>query len=421
MSMLRSLKHLHVAFVGACALLIVATIGSGVGSGQQTVPFQGGIPVAPLGLAGKKLPSGPVEYDTAEGQRIRVSVVTRALEYPWSLDFLPDGSMLVTERTARLRIIRNGVLDPQPIAGAPTGYFAGESGLPGAVHGYMDVRLHPQFAQNQFVYLSYTKPLDEKRRVVAIARGRFDGRALTDVRDIFTLDAAGTSRIEFGKDGKLYVTTTAGLSRAPDFHQDPDDQGGKVLRLNDDGTIPTDNPFAGRAGHRPEVYTLGHRSSLGLRMHPGTGEMWLNENGPNGGDEINILEAGANYGWPVVSYGRAYPGPWQGQGPGHAGFEAPIAYWMPSIAVSGMEFYTGDRFPKWKGDVFVGALRTGEIPGTGHLERILFNEKMEELRRESLLVDLRQRIRDVRQGPDGLLYVLTDEKEGAVLRIEPVN
>lgn len=416
MNTMQPRTHLRAAAAATGAVLLVATAGSMVGRGQQTVPFQGGIPVAPLGLAGQPLPAGPVEYDTGEGQRIRVTAVTRALEFPWALEFLPDGAMLVTERGARLRIIRNGVVDPQPIAGAPTGYFAGQSGLPGAVHGYMDVRLHPQFAQNQLLYLSYTKPLDEKRRVVAIARGRFDGRALTDMRDIFTTGAPGTTRLAFGRDGKLYVSTTG------EDPQDPNTLGGKVLRLNDDGTVPTDNPFAGRANHRPEVYTLGHRNALGLRMHPGTGEMWLNENGPNGGDEINVLRPGTNYGWPVVSLGRAYPGPWQDRNrPGHAGFEPPVVYWMPSIAVSGMEFYTGDRFPRWKGDVFVGALRTGEIPGTGHLERILFNEQMEELRRESLLVDLRQRIRDVRQGPDGLLYVLTDEQEGAVLRIEPVN
>jgi glucose/arabinose dehydrogenase len=279
----------------------------------------------------------------------------------------------------------------------------------------MDVVLHPQFAQNRLVYLSYTKPIDEKRRTVGIARGRFDGRALTDVKDIFVLDQAGTSRLAFGRDGMLYVTTTG---------QDPQNantQGGKTLRLRDDGTIPKDNPFVGRANHKPEVFTLGHRNSLGLAMHPGTGEMWQNENGPNGGDEINILKPGANYGWPVVSYGRTYPGPWQSERPGHVGFEPPVVYWMPAIAVSGMAFYTGDKFPKWKGDVFVGGLRMGEIPGTGHIERILFNEKMEELRRESLLVELHQRIRDVRQGPDGLLYALTDEKEGTLLRIEPVN
>jgi glucose/arabinose dehydrogenase len=369
-------------------------------------------------LSGKPLPEKPVEYDTAEGQRIRVVVVTKVLEYPWSLAFLPDGTMLVTERAGRLRIIRNGVLDPQPVAGGPASYWAGESGLPGAVHGYMDVAPHPRFSENRYVYLTYTKPLDEKRQVVALARGRFDGRALTEVRDLFVSDRGGVSRIAFSRDGTLFMSTS---STPGDNPQSPDSLGGKVLRLRDDGTVPPDNPFVGRADHRPEVYTLGHRNALGLAMHPGTGEIWLNENGPNGGDEINILKPGANYGWPLVSYGRTYTGPWQNDRAGHAGFEPPLVFWMPSIAVSGMAFYTGDRLPKWKGDVFVGALRTGEIPGTGHLERILFNEKLEELRRETLLVDLRQRIREVRQGPDGLIYLLTDEKPGAVLRIEPAE
>lgn len=393
----------------------VACLAATAGLGQQKVPFENGIPVAPLGLAGHKLPDKPVEYDTAEGQRIRVVAVTRALEYPWSLAFLPDGTMLITERPGGLRVIRNGVLEAKPAAGGPVSYFAGESGLPGAVHGYMDIALHPHFSENHFVYLTYTKPLDEKRRVVALARARWDGHGLAEVKDIFTLDQAATSRIAFGRDGMLYMTTTGNNP------QDPNTLGGKVLRLRDDGSVPSDNPFVGQAGHRPEVYTLGHRNALGLAMNPGTGEMWQNENGPNGGDEINILKPGRNYGWPLVSYGRTYPGPWQSAPPGHANFEPPVVYWVPSIAVSGMVFYTGDKFPKWKGDVFVGSLRTGEIPGTGHLERILFNEKMEELRRESLLTDLRQRIRDVRQGPNGLLYLLTDEKEGALLRIEPVQ
>jgi glucose/arabinose dehydrogenase len=281
----------------------------------------------------------------------------------------------------------------------------------------MDVVLHPQFASNQFVYLCYTKPLDEKRAATTIARGKWDGKAITGMKDIFQAEeGTSTSRIAFGKDGKLYMTTVGTMGN---ISQDPNSQAGKVLRLNDDGSVPKDNPFVGRAGYKPEVYTLGHRSSLGLAVHPLTGEMWLNENGPNGGDEINILKPGKNYGWPLVSYGRSYQGPWQNERAGHEGFEPPLVYWVPSIAVSGMTFYTGDKLTKWKGDVFVGSLRTGEIPGTGHLERILFNEKMEELRRESLLVELRQRIRDVRQGPDGFLYVLTDEKDGAVLRIEP--
>ncbi|MCU1338958.1 MAG: hypothetical protein JWO19_4539 [Bryobacterales bacterium] len=406
---MRTRSSLLLLIVSALAVLLAVTIVSG----QQKVPFDKGIPVAPNGLAHRPLPKLPMEFDTGEGQRIRVVAVSRALESPFSIAFLPDGGMLVTERTGHLRIIRNGVLDPKPIAGTPTSYWAVESGLPGAVHGFMDVALHPQFAQNRFVYLTYTKPLDEQRRVVALARGKWDGNAITEMKDIFVTDVAGTSRIAFGRDGALFMSMTG------NDPQDPNTLGGKVLRLNDDGSVPKDNPFVGQAGHRPEVYTLGHRGTLGLAMHPGTGDMWQNENGPNGGDEINILKPGRNYGWPVVSYGRDYPGPWHNEVPGHAGFEAPVVLWIPAIAVSGMAFYTGDKLPKWKGDVFVGSLRTGEIPGTGHLERILFNEKMQELRREALLTELRQRVRDVRQGPDGLLYLLTDEKEGALLRIEP--
>ena len=390
-------------------------------SAQQKAPFQNGIPVAPEGLAHRPLPTLPMEFDTGEGQRIRVVAVARGIESPFSAAFLPDGSMLVTTRTGQLRIIRNGVLDPKPIAGTPASYWAVESGLPGAVHGYMDIALHPQFGQNGFVYLTYTKPLDEKRRVVALARGKWDGNAITGMKDIFVSDVAGTSRIAFGRDGTLFMSMTGNDPKDPNFPQNPNSLGGKVLRLNDDGTIPGDNPFVGQSGHRPEVYTLGHRGTLGLALHPGTGEVWQNENGPNGGDEINILKPGRNYGWPIVSLGRDYPGPLHNGAFGHAGFEAPVVYWMPAIGVSGMAFYTGDKLPKWKGDVFVGALRTGEIPGTGHLERILFNQEMQELRRESLLTELRQRIRDVRQGPDGFLYVLTDEKDGAVLRIEPAS
>ena len=192
---------IFVRFTFPIAALFVAALASPIGSAQQTVPFAGGIPVAPKGLAARPLPDKPMEFDTAEGQKIRVVVVTKALEYPWSLVFLPDGSMLVTERAGRLRIIRNGVLDPQPVAGGPASYWTGESGLPGAVHGYMDIALHPRFAENHYVYLTYTKPLDEKRRTVAIARGRWDGHALTVVRDIFVADAAGTSRIAFARDG----------------------------------------------------------------------------------------------------------------------------------------------------------------------------------------------------------------------------
>ncbi|HUK35505.1 MAG TPA: PQQ-dependent sugar dehydrogenase [Vicinamibacterales bacterium] len=381
-------------------------------SAQQNVPFRNNIPVAPQGLTIPPLPDKPVEFHTAEGQDIRVVVLARGIPHPWSLAFLPDGSMLVTERGGRLRVIRKGVLDPQPVAGVPAVRAQGLSGL-------MDVVLHPAFAQNQLVYLSYTKPVGTDGSTLAVARGRWTGTALADVKDIFVAGpgAGGASRLAFARDGSLFMTTGGGGGNGA---QDPNSDAGKVLRLRDDGSVPPDNPFVGRAGYKPEVYTLGHRNSIGLAMHPGTGEMWQNENGPNGGDEVNILKPGRNYGWPLVSFGRTYPGPWQnGKMPTHEGFEPPVVFWVPSIAVSGMAFYTGDRLPKWKGDVFVGSMRTGEIPGTGHLERILFNTNMEELRRESLLVDLHQRIRDVRQGPDQLLYLLTEAEDGAVLRIEP--
>ena len=417
---------MNTRWIAPLALTLVVVSGSYVGFAQHKVdlmPGDLGIPVAPRGLwpngTGKKLPATPMVYDTAEGQKIKVVVVTKALAFPWSLAFLPNGDILVTEREGRLRLIHDGVLDPKPIAGAPMARNLGVSGEPGAVHGYMDLALHPNFATNHYIYLTYTKPIDDKKQVTAIARMKFENNAVTESKDVFVGDI-GTSRIAFGKDGKLYVTTVAVGGNAA---QQLNDLGGKVLRLNDDGSVPPDNPFVKNPGNaKKEVYTLGHRSSLGLAVNPNTGEMWLNENGPNGGDEINILKPGANYGWPIVSYGRSYPGPWQnGKAAGHDGFEPPIVYWMPSIAVSGMAFYTGDKLPKWKGDVFVGSLRTGEIPGTGHLERILFNEKMEELRREYLLFGLGQRIRDVRQSPDGYLYLTTDMQEGAVLRIEPAQ
>src|SRR3954468_5386601 len=287
--------------VGSFAFLLAAAAGSRIGFGQQKVemmPGGFGIPVAPRGLWGKKLPEKPVEFDTAEGHRIRVVAVTKALSFPWTVAFLPDGNMLVTERAGRLRIIKGGVLDPKPIAGVPAARNIGISGEPGAVHGFMDVILHPQFAQNHFVYICYTKPIDDKHQTTAVARGKWDGSALTETKDVFVGDEGiDTARIAFGRDGMLYMTTSAAAGNSP---QDPKSQSGKVLRLKDDGTVPGDNPFVGKAGYKPEIFTLGHRSSLGLAVHPGTGQLWQNENGPNGGDEINILKPGLNYGWPTV-------------------------------------------------------------------------------------------------------------------------
>jgi glucose/arabinose dehydrogenase len=388
-------------------------VGAATGAAQQTVPFDNGSPIAPAGFEPQPIPAEPIEFDTAEVMRIRVVPVARGLVNPWSLAFLPDGSLLVTEKEGRLRIIRNGVLDPTPVPGVPTVRVQGRSGL-------MDVVLHSQFAANRFVYFTYLKPMGtERQAALTVARGRFDGSAIAGLQDIFSCGpgVSGPSRLAWGRDGKLYVTTPSGGNG--NSSQDPNTYSGKVLRLNDDGSVPVDNPFVGRAGHKPEVYTLGHRNSLGLGVHPATGQMWQSEMGPNGGDELNILKPGANYGWPLVSLGRTYPGPWQSQTFSKDGVEPPVVYWMPSISLSGMAFYTGDRLPKWKGDVFVGGQRTGEIPGTGRLERILVNDKLEELRRESLLLPLQMRIRDVRQGPDELLYVLVDHENGGVLRIEP--
>jgi glucose/arabinose dehydrogenase len=393
------------------------------GVAQQTVPFENGNPIAPSGFEPHAIPAEPIEYDTAEVMRIRVVPVARGLVNPWSVTFLPDPStspgtrgvtLLVTEKEGRLRIVRNGVLDPKAIPGTPAVRVSGRSGL-------MDVVLHPQFASNRLVYFSYLKPVGtERQSALTVARGRFDGSAITELKDIFSAGAgvSGPSRLAWGRDGKLYMTTPSGGNGSSS--QDPNSYSGKILRLNDDGSAPADNPFAGRAGHKPEIYTLGHRNSLGLAVHPATGEMWQNEMGPNGGDEINILKPGANYGWPLVSLGRTYTGPWQSPVFSKEGFESPVVYWMPSISLSGLTFYTGTKLPKWKGDIFVGGQRTGEIPGTGHLERILVNEKLEELRRESLLVALGMRIRDVRQGPDELLYVIVDhDQNGGILRIEP--
>jgi aldose sugar dehydrogenase len=387
------------------ALMLVCM--AATGNAQQGPPI--GLPVAPLG-------KGPFEFDTAEKQKIRVSIVTKGLSHPWSIAFLPDGSALVTERPGRLRMVRNGVLDPAPIAGVPRVRTDGNGGL-------MDVALHPGFAQNRLVYLTYTKPVENGKGTPTLARGRLEGGALVDVRDLVVPDAfEGNSglngRVVFGRDGMVYMSTGGNVAKVA---QDPASLRGKILRLRDDGSVPPDNPFAGRAGYRPEIFSLGHRNTLALIVHPETGAVWNNENGPNGGDEINIILPGRNYGWPLVSFGRDYPGPRVSEHPTREGMESPLVVWIPSIAASGMAVYTGDRFPRWKGNVFVGGMRTGEIPGTGHLERIVFNERTEEMRRESMLVELRQRIREVRQGPDGLLYLLTDEDDGALLRIEPAS
>ena len=394
-----------------------ATLGSSALLGQQDVPFANGVPVAPTGLDKHPLGDGPWYYQTGEDMDIKVELVAR-MEYAMAMTFLPDASLLVVTRRGKLYHIHDGGM--AELAGGPPSVFAGDSGASGGTtHGYIDIALHPDFETNRYIYLVYTKPKeDSPRGALTLGRGVWNGKGLSDFEDVF--DGGGTlggvSRIAFGHDGKLYMTS--GGQGSP---QTLDSFAGKVLRLNDDGSVPDDNPYVGDSAARPEIYSYGHRSALGLAVHPADGSIWQAENGPNGGDEINIIEPKMNYGWPLVSLGRTYQGPWQAEKPTHEGYQPPVVYWMPAIAVSGLMFYTGDALPKWKGDIFVGALRTGEINGTGHIQRILLNQDYEELRRESLLTDLRKRMRDLQQGPDGYIYVAIEERDGGVLRIMPAD
>ena len=383
----------------------------------------------------------------ADGQRFRVVPIT-GLVRPWALAVLPNLDILVTEREGRLRIIRNGVLDPEPIAGLP------EVNTGAVNSGLMDVVLHPRYEENRLIYFTYSKPMpgnphddfqggpggppvQRDAATATLARARFDGgNALADVTDVFVSDAwsQGTSgaRIAFSRDGKIIMTVgmpTRHMIGTADDAQNPANHAGKVLRLNADGSAPHDNPFAGREGYRPEIYALGIRNALGLFVHPDTGRIWETENGPMGGDELNIIEAGRNYGWPVVSYGLDYTGNKLGglsgttsEHPWAPGMEEPFAFWNPSPALAGITFYTGDRFPTWTGNAFIAAMGRGSL-GTRQLHRIVFNRQGRVQRNggRTLLAELEQRIRDVRQGPDGLLYLTTDEPAGAVLRIEPVE
>jgi glucose/arabinose dehydrogenase len=363
------------------------------------------------------LRDGPFNYRTGEGQNIKVTVLAR-LTSPYAMVFLPNGDMLVTQRTGELKRMPKGTTELKNVPGGPK---AMAPPVPAGVHGYMAIALHPKFAQNGFIYIAYTRPQQEgsKTRTIAVARARYADGSLHETRDVFVGEGlGGPTTVAMSADARLWIGTTEGGKA-----QDTMWLGGKVLRLNDDGSVPADNPFVGRQGYRPEIWSLGHRTALGLYVHPVTGDLWEAEMGPNGGDEINLIKAGRNYGWPIVSMGRSYPGPWQAttNEPMHTGYELPVVYWTPSISVTGLSFYLGDALPKWKGNLFVGGVRYGEIPGTGRVDRIVLNEKMEESRRESLLTDLHQRIRDVKPGPDGLIYVATDEEQGAILRIEPAN
>ena len=353
-----------------------------------------------------KTAPGPV-YAT-EQARFRIVPITEQLKEPWGFAFLPDGDILVTERLGRLRLIHGGRLQPQPIGGVPNVETKNEAGL-------MDIALHPRFAQNRQIYLTYSK-LGERGNTPALARASVEGSSLPDLQDIFVSDAwsaksggnAG-SRVVFGPDETLYMSIGDRHQQEP--AQDMQSDKGKIVRLRDDGSIPDDNPFVGRPKVRPEIFAFGVRNPQGLFVDRTTGTIWENEHGPLGGDELNILLPGRNYGWPLITYGKNYNGTTISNETSRKGMEQPLAYWVPSISPSGLTVYTGDMFPGWRGNVFIGAL------SGAHLRRIVV-ERQKVVHEEALTVrPLRTRIRDVRQGPDGCLYVLTER--GALLRVEP--
>lgn len=360
-------------------------------------------------LAAGAICARAVPAGTKETVAFHATAVAEGLKHPWSIAFLPDGDLLVSERDGGLRIVREGSLEPDAIAGVPHAYAEGDGGLLG-------IALHPHFRDNRLVYVCLSVG-NFDANASAIVRGRLSGRTLTDVRTIFTVvpfkkDSAHFGcRLLFAPDGRLLVTLGDGRFY-PYQAQAIDNDLGKVLRLDDDGNAPIDNPFARRWNARPEVYSYGHRNVQGIALNPVTGEIWIHEHGPKGGDEVNVLHAGANYGWPMATYGVEYSGQVMSERSSMPGMEPPLLYWVPSIAPSGMAFYSGRKIPEWTGDLFVGAL------AGRHLRRIhLLGNTI--AAQEALLADLKERIREVQEGPDGFLYVATDSPTGRILRLEP--
>jgi len=341
---------------------------------------------------------------------VQVETVARGLERPWALAFLPDGRLLVTERSGRLRVVDQNGRVSAPLAGVPEVQASGQGGL-------LDVALDPRFAENRLVYLSYAEPGEGGVSGTAVARGRLGEGRLEDVRVIYRQEpkvSGGNhygSRLVFGRDGTLFVTQGDRFEYRPQV-QDLSSDIGKIVRINPDGSSPKDNPFVGRSGARPEIWSYGHRNVQAAALHPETGQLWTVEHGARGGDELNHPEAGKNYGWPVITYGVDYSGELIGEGTTKPGMEQPVYYWDPVIAPSGMTFYTGNAFPDWKGSAFVGSLKPGAL-----VRLTLENGRV--AAEERYLGDLKERIRDVQQGPDGLLYLVTDSPDGRVLRVAP--
>jgi glucose/arabinose dehydrogenase len=369
-------------------------------------------------LAAALLAAAPIAHtEPVQTREYRIEIVafTSGLDRPWGLAFLPDGRMLVTERPGRMRVVdRDGRLDPTPIAGLPRIDAQGQGGL-------LDVTLHPKFRDNALIYWSYVQRDAAGNNGTEVARGRLAGGPgawrMDSVETIFRMapkSGAGQhfgSRLVFDRDGFLYVTLgdRGEMARA----QKLDDHAGKILRLTDDGKPAPGNPFLGDPKAKPEIFSLGHRNVQGAALHPTTGALWTHEHGPQGGDELNLIRAGANYGWPVITYGVNYvTGTKIGEGTEKAGMTQPVKYWVPSPAIAGMAFYDGDRFPKWRGNVLIGALR-GQALIRVRLDGGKFVEE------EFMLVGNLPRVRDVRVDPEGFVYLLTDQPNGAILRLEP--
>ena len=370
---------------------------------------------ATIVACGTASPQGPAQRSPTPNSTagvVRAETVAQGLEHPWGLAFLPDGRMLVTERPGRPRMVSpNGTLSA-PLGGVPTVVARGQGGL-------LDVTLDPRFAENRMVYLSFAESGEGGTSGTAVARGRLGEGQLENVQVIYRqrpkLSGAGHfgSRIVFGRDGTIFVTQ-GDRQAYRDSAQSLTAGMGKIMRVNTDGTVPRDNPFVGRAGVQPEIWSYGHRNVQGAALHPETGQLWTAEHGAAGGDELNNPQAGKNYGWPVITYGRDYSGVRIGEGTEKAGMEQPVYYWDPVIAASGMVFYTGDSLPGWKGSLFVGSMTPGAL-----VRLVLENGRV--VKEERYLGDLRERFRDIQQGPDGFLYAVTDSPNGRVLRIVPVR
>lgn len=346
---------------------------------------------------------------SSEKHDYTVETVVSGLEHPWSIDFLPDGRILVAEKPGRLRVIENDKLLPEPVDGLPEIRAVGQGGL-------LDIAHDPDFKNNQIIYMSYSGP-GKGGIGTEVVKAKLVGNKLADLKTVFTLlPKTDTgyhfgSRLLFDNDGKLYITLGDRGDRPR--AQDLSDHAGSLIRINSDGSIPEDNPFINTANAKPEIYTYGNRNIQGIAKHPGTGEVWTVEHGPQGGDELNLMKPGVNYGWPVITYGKNYViGTSIGEGTEKAGMAQPVHYWIPSIAISSLMFYTGDAFPEWKDNAFVGSLKFGQL---ARLEI----EDNKVIKEERLLNGEFGRIRDVQQGLDGLIYLITDEPNGKLLLLKP--